>query len=240
MEEQEKYVTCPCCDGEIRGIKQFPLTQITSFEYIPLPNLIKGFVEESLSLQLISGRLRKRVIQNPQIPEEVMQRLSQSDEFSYQGRIYRRVNFVANYHREYTKEDFFECNPNATQEDFERSLGSREFEPGIRIYTDLTEDVKIFLSEKERALKTLKESVGKTLQTKDIFNLFDISDKYHPTNLREFSFNIRERNLGECVLEVDSAREEADIHFGYGPEVYVAGFSLSVAKFTYDGLFRER
>lgn len=224
MKEETKYVTCPCCDAEIKWIKQFPLAQITSFDYLQLPTLIRGPVEGTFPLQVTQGRFRKKVTQNPQIPEEVMQRLSQSNEFSYQGRIYKKVNL--------TKEGTY------LKEDFERSVCPSEFKSGIRIYTDLTNDVKRFLSRQERTLKTLEESVGNITPTRDIFNLLQFNDKYQ-TDLREFSFNIGEQNLGECVLNVDSARDEVDIHYGCGHGAYMIGFFLEVAKFAYKGLFKE-
>ena len=77
------------------------------------------------------------------------------------------------------------------------------------------------------------------MPTKDIFNLLQVNNKY-PTDLREFSFSIREHNLSECVLNVESARDETDIYLGAGPGAYIIGFSLEVAKFTYKGLFREK
>ncbi len=238
MEEERKYAMCPCCDAEIKWIKQFPLAQVTSFGYIQLPTLIKGPAEDTFPLQVTQGRFKKRKTQNPKIPEEVIQRLAQSGEFSYKGRIYRKVNLVEGY-RTYAKEDFFECNPDASREDFERSVGPWEFSQGVRIYTDVTDDVKRFLSTQERTLKTLEGYVGKTTPTKDIFNLLQVNSNY-PTDLREFSFHISEQNLGECVLNVDSAREEADIHFGAGSGAYMIGFQLEIAKFAYNGLFRGK
>ena len=239
MEEKTKHVTCPVCDGEIKWIKQFPLAQITSFDYLPLPNLIRGPVEDTLPTQktITNQFFRKKVIQNPQISEEVTQRLAQSDEFSYQGRVYRKVNLTK--HGTYAKEDFFECNPDASREDFERSAGPWEFEQGVRIYTDLTVDVRKFLSQQEKTLKTLEECAGKIMPTKDIFNLLQVNNKY-PTDLREFSFSVHEHNLGECVLNIESARDEADIHLGAGPGAYMIGFQLETAKFAYNGLFRVK
>ena len=236
--ERKENAACPYCDAEIKWIKQFPLAQITSFEYMQLPTLIKGPVEDTFPLQITQGRFKKRVTQNPQISEEVIQRLAQSDEFSYQGRVYEKITIVK-CGWPYVKEDFFKINPNATEEDFEKTFGKSEFEPGVRIQTDLTADVSRFLKEQEKKLKTLEGSVGKTIPTKDIFNLFSINNNY-PTDLREFSFGIREYKLGECILEVESARSEADIHFGAGPGAYMIGFSLEVAKFAYNGLFREK
>jgi len=233
MEEKIKYATCPCCDSEIKWIKQFPLAQIISFEHTTLPNLIRGPIEDTFPLQVTQGKFRKKIIQNPQVSKEIMQRLAQSNEFSYQGRVYKMVNLTIG--RTYAKEDFFECNPNASREDFEDSVGSWEFKQGIRVYTDLTNDVNKFLTEQERTLKTLEEMVGKIIPTKDIFNLLQVNNKY-PTDLREFSLSIDEPNLGKCVLNVESARDQADIHLGYGP----GAFSLGVAKFVYKGLFRER
>jgi len=90
MKEEKKYVTCPYCDSEIKWIKQFPLAQITSFGYIPSPTLIKGPIEDVFPLQVTRKRFRKTVIKNPKIPEEIMQRLAQSDEFSYQELINSR------------------------------------------------------------------------------------------------------------------------------------------------------
>ncbi len=73
MQEEIKYVTCPCCDGKIERIHHFPLAQITSFEYTSLPDLIRGPVEDIFPLQVTQGRFfRKKVIQNPKVSEEVM------------------------------------------------------------------------------------------------------------------------------------------------------------------------
>ena len=230
MVEEKKYATCPCCDSKIKWIKQFPLAEITHFERLPLPVLIKGPMAEGFPLQVTKTRFfRKKVIQNPNIPEEIIQRLNQSDEFSYKGRIYKKVTGV----RGYAIDDF----PDMNLEEFERTFGKSE--PGVRIYQDLTADVTKFLLGQERTLKTLEESVGKTMPTKDIFSLLSINHQY-PTDLRDFYFGIRENNLGECVLEVESAREEADIHMGCGDGAYMIGFSLGVSKFSYKGLFRER
>jgi len=238
MAEETKQITCPGCDNEIKGIKQFPLAQITSFNYIPLPDLIKGPVEGILPLQVTQRKFfRKKVIQNPQISEEITQRLNQSNEFSYQGRVYERVTMIKGLRE--VKDDFLKQHPDMTDEDFVNFWGKRECEPGVRVYTDLTNDVKGFLSEQQSTLKTLEESVGKTIPTKDFFNLLSINNRCY-TDLREFSFSINEHDLGECVLNVDSARFEADIHFGFGPGTYMMGFSLEVARFGYNGLFRER
>lgn len=228
--EEQKYITCPCCDGKIEWIRQFPLAQILSFDYIPLPSLIKGPVENLFPLQATQGRFFwKKVVQNPEIPEEVMKQLSQSNEFPYQGRIYERVKYAGGFPRE----EF----PDMPDEVVERTFGKPELR--VRVSPDITDDVRKFLKEQERTLKSLEENVGKTMPTKDIFNLLSINPRY-PTSLRDFSFSIREENLGECVVNVDSARSEADIHFDAGPGAYMMGFSLGVAKFAYKGLFRER
>jgi hypothetical protein len=238
MEEKvKKYAICPCCDAEIKWIKQFPLAEITSFKYIQLPVLIRGPVEDVLTMQGTRRGFfgRKKISQNQQIPEEVMQMLANLNEYSYNGKVYERVTLVEGSRE--VREDFFKYNPNLTEEDFKRVFGERKTELGVRIYTDLTSDVNRFLAEKSEALKTLEGYVRKTVQTKDIFDLFQINNKQY-TDVREFSFYISEENLGECSLYIDSERSGADMHLGLGPDAYMLGFSLEVAKFEYKGLFR--
>jgi len=237
----EKSVTCPCCDTEIKWIKQFPFAKITSFQRLQLPDLIEGPVEDILPVYLTEKRFFiNSVIQNPQIPEEVVQRLVQSNKFSYQGRIYQRVTLFDNS-TQYVKEDFLKANPEMTKTEIEESFKGVKKEPGVRIYKDFTKRVKEFLtySRAKETLKTLEESVGKTLATRDIFNLHCINQNEYPTFLEAFNLRIQEKNFGECVLGVDSLRSSADIHLGCGPGAYMIGFELDVAKFTYNGLFRE-
>ncbi len=238
-EKTEKYVTCPCCDSEIKWIRQFPFAQITHFERLPLPDLIEGPVEDILPIQVIQRKsLRYYSKKNPQIPEEVMQRLYQSDRISYQGRIYERVTKIENS-REVMR-DWLKENPDMTMEEVKKLFGKNKWEEGVRIYTELSKDVKRFLSgPAKETLETLESCVGTTVPTKDIFNLPYINHGKYPTDLREFNFSIRGKDLGECTLVVDSARSEGEIHFGYGPGTYMIGFEVGVAKFTYKGLFKE-
>ncbi len=237
--QTEKHVTCPCCDGEIKWIKQFPFAEITGFQRLQLPDLIEGPVEDILPVYLTKKRFfRNSSIQNPQIPEEVMQRLAQSNRFSYQGIIYEKVTKIKRSRE--VMEDWLKSDPDMTRDEIKKIFGRNEWEEGVRIYRDLTREVNQFLaySKAKETLETLERFVGTTVSTKDIFNLHYINQNEYPTVFGEFNLRIEEKNFGECVLGVDSARSSADIHLGCGPGAYMIGFELDVAKFTYNGLFR--
>ena len=230
MEVERKNAICPCCDCEIKWIKQFPLARLTSFQSYSLPNLIKVPLKYALPLYIVQERFfMKTVVKNPHIPQEVIQGLSNSNEFSYQGRVYEKENGAERSRK------FLESSVDSSSR---RYLNHLNFGSFVKVSEDITDDVKKFLFLHEETIKTLEESVGKIMSTKDIFDSLSINHDY-PTDLREFSFGIDEHDFGECRLNVDSARQEADLDLGFLARSYTSGFSLEIAKFAYEGLFRE-
>ena len=105
--EEEKFrdfASCPCCDAVITRFEQFPLIEITQFQRLQLPELIKGLAEKIVPLNLGYWQWFKIVSKrNPTIPNQVHKMLEDSNQVAYQGSIYEKISFMLG--RNMIKED---------------------------------------------------------------------------------------------------------------------------------------
>ena len=177
-------------EKKFEGLKNFNLISVVNFNKIPIPEIIEGsFLKKCPEKVFIKRFLGKKLIDNPELPEEVLGAFKESEKeiFSFNGVVYKKV---------------VDSNGDVYYDSF----------------ADLTGSVKEIMNipEIKTLLWLLENSAGKLARIRDLLSMPGFKPIKNEFGEIFFDFcddNLRGHNLRECKVTLNYVKDDSDSSF---------------------------